>query len=80
MVLLDNTSMFALEMQELKDDIVDKILQYIAIGRTNYCCLKMVDDIIYQGFYNPNVDNKKASIIFRSDGGNIYFVKRLKKL
>jgi hypothetical protein len=35
-VLFNDKANLALEMQEMKEDIVDRLLQYVAAGGTNY--------------------------------------------
>ena len=86
-VLFDNTAILALEMQEMKEDIVDRLLQYVATGGTSYSSgLKQAEEVICRGSNNPDMDKKKPTIIFLSDGGNndrkdpVHFVTRLKKI
>ena len=87
MVLFENKTILALEMQVMKEDIVDMILQYVAEGGTNYSSgLKLAEEIIYRGSSHPDVVKKKPTIIFLSDGGNndrgypLHFVNRLKTI
>ena len=71
MVLFDNTTILSLEMQEMKEDIVDMVLQYVAIGGTNYSSsLKLEEEIIYRGSSHPDMVKKKLTVIFLSDCGN----------
>ena len=87
MVLFDNTTILALEMQEMKEDIVDRPLQYVAAGGTNYSSsLKLEEEIIYQGSSHLDVVKKNPTVIFLSDGGNndggdpLQFVNRMKTI
>ena len=87
MVLFDNTTILSLQMQEMKEDILGKLLQYVAAGGTNYSCgLKLPEEIIYRGCSHPDVVKKKPPIIFLSDGGNndwgdhLQFVNRMKTI
>ena len=87
MVLFYNTTILSLEMQEMKEDIVDMLLQYVAVGGTNYSSgLKLAEEIIYWESSHPDVVKKKPTIIFLSDGGNndggypLQFVNRLKRI
>ena len=71
MVLFENKTILSLEMQEMKKDIVDRILQYVAAGGTNYSYgLKLGEEIIYRESSHPDVVKTKPPIIFLSDGGN----------
>lgn len=85
-VLFDDTATLALERQEMKEDIVDGLLQYDAGGPTSYSSgLTMAEEVICRGSNDPNVEKKKPIIIFLSDGGNndgqdpLFFVNKLKK-
>ena len=74
MVLFDNTTILSLEMQEMKEDIVDRHIQYVAVGGTNYSSgLKLAEEIIYRGSSHPDVV-KKPMVIFLSDGGNNFYL------
>ena len=71
----------------MKEDIVDKILQYIVVGGTNYSSsLKLEKEISYLGSSHLDVVKKKPMVIFLSDGGNndggdpLQFVNRLKTI
>ncbi|GLJ12793.1 hypothetical protein SUGI_0197940 [Cryptomeria japonica] len=85
-VLFDTTAVLALEMKEMKEDIVDYLLQYRACGGTSYSSgLLLAEDAIIRGSKDPNVEKKKPTVIFLSDGGNndgqdpVHLVNRLKQ-
>jgi len=47
-VLFDNTTIVSLEMQEMKEDRVDSLIQYVTVGGTNYSCgMKLGEEAIY---------------------------------
>ena len=67
----------------MKKDIVDRILQYVAAGGTNYSFgMKLVEEIIDRGSSHRDVV-MKPKVIFLIDGGNndggdpLQFVDRL---
>lgn len=86
-VLFDKTAILALEMQEMKEDIVDRLVQYVTKTGTSYSSgLKSAEEVIYRGSNDPVVHKKKPTVIFLSDGGNndgtdpLHFVNRLMKV
>eukprot|EP01018_Ginkgo_biloba_P007841 Gb_06198 [translate_table: standard] len=86
-VLFDNTAILALEMQEIKESVVDSLVIYTADGGTSYSYgLKLAEEVIVRGSKDPNVGKKKPTVIFLSDGGNndgtdpMYYVNRMKQV
>ncbi|GLJ12791.1 hypothetical protein SUGI_0197900 [Cryptomeria japonica] len=86
-VLFDNKAVLALEMEEMKADIVDHLLQYRACGGTSYSSgLQLAEDVLIHASKYPYVEKKKPTVIFLSDGGYgdgkdpVCFVNRLKQM
>ncbi|KAH9320477.1 hypothetical protein KI387_015116 [Taxus chinensis] len=85
--LFDNKAVLALKMQEMKEDIVDNLLQYHASGGTSYSSgLQLAENVIMCGSKDLQVEKKRPTVIFLSDGGNddgkdpVHMVNRLKQM
>ncbi|GLJ34369.1 hypothetical protein SUGI_0691060 [Cryptomeria japonica] len=85
-VLFDDNANVVLEMEDLNEGIVDRLLKYGPGGGTTYTAgLSAAETILMKGVQHHNVDVKKPLIFFLSDGENwdgeapVQIVDRMKK-
>ncbi|GLJ34377.1 hypothetical protein SUGI_0691170 [Cryptomeria japonica] len=85
-VLFDTSASVALEMEDLEEGVVDRLLPYYTGGATTYSSgLDAVEKLLMRGTQHHSVNVKKPVVIFLSDGGNngggdpLYYVDKMKR-
>ncbi|GLJ34389.1 hypothetical protein SUGI_0691410 [Cryptomeria japonica] len=85
-VLFDTSASVPLEMEDLEEGVVDRLLPYYPGGGTTYSSgLDAAEKILMKGAGHHLVDVKKPVVIFLSDGGNngggdpLYYVDKMKR-
>ncbi|GLJ33820.1 hypothetical protein SUGI_0679970 [Cryptomeria japonica] len=84
-VLFDESAIVAIEMEDMKESVVDRLLPYRPGAATTYSSgLDAAEKILIKGSRHPSVSVKNPVAIFLSDGGNngggdpLYYVGRMK--
>ncbi|KAH9289235.1 hypothetical protein KI387_033352, partial [Taxus chinensis] len=85
-VLFDDTATMAVEMGDMEEGVVDRLLQHYPCGGTTYSAgLDGAEKILMKGARHHTVDVKKPVVVFLSDGGNngggdpLYYVDKMKR-
>jgi hypothetical protein len=85
-VLFDCSSVIAIEMKEMREEVVNSLLAYDADGGTTYSSgLELAERVMIKASNDPTTDHKRPMIVFLSDGGNngggdpLYYVNRMKQ-
>ncbi|KAH9308122.1 hypothetical protein KI387_036033, partial [Taxus chinensis] len=85
MVLCDVSATVAVEMENVEEGVVDRLIQHFPGGGTTYSAgLDSAEKKLIKRARNPTFDVKKPVVIFVSDGGNndrgdpLYYVEKMK--